>query len=135
MSMTMRLELVPLTVADVDRSLVFYRDVLGFHLDHDVFPGNGMRVVQFTPPGSACSIAFGTGMGVGAPVSNLHLVVDDLEQTRATLVARGLDVTAIHDMGGGVRYAFFADPDENSWALQEIRPGALLPQERAGEEP
>ncbi len=123
----MRLELIPLVVADVDRSIAFYRDVVGFDLDHDVSPGNGMRVVQLTPPGSACSIAFGTGMGGSAPVSNIHLVVDDLELTRATLVSRGLDVSSIHDMGGGVRYAFFADPDANSWALQEIRPGASLP--------
>lgn len=121
----MRLELLPLTVSDVDRSIVFYRDVVGFDLDHDVSPGNGMRVVQLTPPGSACSIAFGTGMGSSAPVSNIHLVVDDLEATRSTLVARGLDVTEIHDMGG-VRYAFFSDPDANSWALQEIPPGASL---------
>ncbi|MGC0369527.1 VOC family protein [Microbacterium sp. SLBN-111] len=123
--MRMRLELLPLTVSDVDRSIVFYRDVVGFDLDHDVSPGNGMRVVQLTPPGSACSIAFGTGMGSSAPVSNIHLVVDDLEATRSTLVARGLDVTEIHDMGG-VRYAFFSDPDANSWALQEIPPGASL---------
>ncbi|WP_022879103.1 VOC family protein [Microbacterium sp. B19] len=123
--MRMRLELLPLTVSDVDRSIAFYRDVVGFDLDHDVSPGNGMRVVQLTPPGSACSIAFGTGMGASAPVSNIHLVVDDLESTRSTLVARGLDVTEIHDMGG-VRYAFFSDPDANSWALQEIPAGASL---------
>ncbi|MXS75311.1 glyoxalase [Microbacterium sp. CSI-V] len=126
--MRMRLELIPLTVSDVDRSIAFYRDVLGFALDHDVSPGNGMRVVQLTPPGSACSIAFGTGMGGGAPVANIHLVVDDLETTRATLVSRGLDVSGIHDMGGGVRYAFFSDPDANTWALQEISPGASLPE-------
>lgn len=120
----MRLELIPLTVSDVDRSLVFYRDALGFQLDHDVSPGNGMRVVQLTPPGSACSIAFGTGMGGGAPVSNIHLVVDDLDAIRETLLSRGVDVTAVQDMGGGVRYAFLRDPDDNSWALQEIRTGA-----------
>ena len=122
----MRLELVPLTVSDVDRSLAFYRDVVGFELDHDVSPGNGMRVVQRTPPGSSCSIAFGTGMGASAPVANIHLVVDDLEAIRATLIGRGLDVSGIRDMGG-VRYAFFSDPDANSWALQEVPPGASLP--------
>lgn len=116
----MSLELVPLTVADVDRSIAFYRDGLGFALDHDVSPGNGMRVVQLTPPGSACSIAFGVGMGGGAPVSNLHLVVDDVDEIRLVLTARGIEVSAVQDMGGGVRYAFFADPDGNSWALQEI---------------
>jgi len=124
----MRLELIPLPVADVDRSIAFYRDQVGFTLDHDVSPGNGMRVVQLTPPGSSCSIAFGTGMVGGAPVSNIHLVVDDVEQARATLLERGVDVGPVRDMGGGVRYAFFADPDGTSWALQEIRPGASLPQ-------
>ena len=124
--MRMRLELIPLTVSDVDRSIAFYRDVVGFELDHDVSPTNGMRVVQLTPPGSACSIAFGTGMGAGAPVAGIHLVVDDLEMTRAALAERGLDTTEIQDMGG-VRYAFFADPDGNSWALQEIRAGASSP--------
>ena len=117
----MRLELIPLTVSDVERSIAFYRDGLGFVLDHDVSPGNGMRVVQLTPPGSACSIAFGVGMGSGAPVSNVHLVVDDVSEARLELAARGIEVSAVQDTGGGVRYAFFADPDGNSWALQEIR--------------
>jgi catechol 2,3-dioxygenase-like lactoylglutathione lyase family enzyme len=122
--MSMRLELVPLTVSDVDRSIAFYRDVVGFALDHDVSPGNGMRVVQLTPPGSACSIAFGTGMGGGAPVSNLHLVVEDIEVERDALVSRGLEIGEVQDLGG-VLYAFFADPDGNSWALQEIRARSL----------
>lgn len=126
--MEMRLELVPLAVSDVDRSIAFYRDVVGFALDHDVSPGNGMRVVQLTPPGSACSIAFGVGMGSGGTVSNIHLVVDHLEATRETLAGRGLEMTPIQGMGGGVRYAFFADPDGNSWALQEINSGATLPE-------
>lgn len=125
--MSMRLELVPLPVSDVDRAISFYRDVVGFVLDHDVSPGNGMRVVQLTPPRSACSISFGVGMGAGTPVSNLHLVVDDLDAVRADLAAKGLEVSPVQDMGGGVRYAFFADHDGNSWALQEIRAGARLP--------
>lgn len=124
----MRLELVPLPVSDVERSIVFYRDRVGFALDHDVSPGNGMRVVQLTPPGSACSIAFGTGMGGGPPVSNLHLVVDDIEAAREELARRGVDVSPVQNLGGGVRYAFFADPDGNSWALQEIAVGASLPE-------
>jgi catechol 2,3-dioxygenase-like lactoylglutathione lyase family enzyme len=121
--MDMRLELVPLPVTDVDRSLAFYRDRVGFVLDHDVEPGNGMRVIQLTPPGSACSIFFGSGMGDSgsAPgsVRNLHLVVDDLAAARAELVERGVEVSAANDMGG-VLYAYFADPDGNSWALQQI---------------
>ena len=119
----MRLELVPLPVADVERSLEFYRDKVGFALDHDVQPGNGMRVVQLTPPGSACSIVI--GIGVTDPsvppgsVRNLHLVVDDIDSTRETLTSRGVEVNSINDMGG-VKYAHFSDPDGNSWELQEI---------------
>ncbi len=120
--MDMRLELVPLPVADVARSKAFYMDGVGFILDHDVEPGNGMRIVQLTPPGSACSIVIGTGMLAdgASPVQGLHLVVDDLELTRGALVDRGISVSDISDMGGGVRYAYFSDPDGNSWALQEI---------------
>ena len=82
--MDMRLELVPLPTSDVDRSKEFYVDRLGFNLDHDVEPGNGMRVVQLTPPGSACSIVVGTGMSDpdGPRVLNLHLVVDDVVAVR-----------------------------------------------------
>ncbi|MCW2695522.1 MAG: Glyoxalase [Modestobacter sp.] len=119
--MDMRLELVPLPTADVDRSKQFYVERVGFGLDHDVEPGNGMRVVQLTPPGSACSIVVGVGMSApDAPrVQNLHLVVDDVEAVRAQLVDRGVEVSAVHDVGG-VKYAWFSDPDGNSWALQEI---------------
>lgn len=119
--MDMRLELVPLPTSDVDRSKQFYVERLGFTLDHDVQPGNGMRIVQLTPPGSACSIVVGVGMGEpDAPrVQNLHLVVDDVEQARSLLAGNGVDVSAVNDMGG-VKYAFFADPDGNSWALQEL---------------
>jgi len=120
--MDMRLELVPLVSADVDRSKAFYVDQLGFNLDHDVEPGNGMRIVQLTPPGSACSIVVGTGMGdpTAAPVHGLHLVVDDVAAARQLLIGNGVDVSDVSDMGGGVRYAYFSDPDGNSWALQQI---------------
>jgi predicted enzyme related to lactoylglutathione lyase len=121
--MDMRLELVPLPASDVDRSLTFYVEQVGFHLDHDVEPGNGMRIVQLTPPGSACSVVIGVGMGAAdaPPVSGLHLVVEDVEAARALLSGRGVEVSEVSDMGGGVRYAYFSDPDGNSWALQEIR--------------
>jgi predicted enzyme related to lactoylglutathione lyase len=121
-ALDMRLELVPLTTTDVDRSKAFYVDRVGFTLDHDVEPGNGMRVVQLTPPGSACSIVIGVGISEpdAAPVRNLHLVVDDLDVVRAALIGNGVDVSDVSDMGGGVRYAFFSDPDGNSWALQQI---------------
>ncbi|WGL53150.1 VOC family protein [Nocardioides sp. BP30] len=120
--MQMRLELVPLRSTDVDRSKAFYLEQVGFTLDHDVEPGNGMRVVQLTPPGSACSVVVGVGIGDpdAAPVVGLHLVVDDLEAVRDALRGRGVDVSDIQDLGGGVRYAYFSDPDGNSWALQHI---------------
>ncbi|PVZ96300.1 glyoxalase [Amnibacterium flavum] len=119
----MRIELIPLRCTDVDRGLAFYVDRVGFALDHDVQPGNGMRIVQLTPPGSSCSIVIGSGMGMsdGAAVHGIHLVVDDLEAVRSELLSRGVEVSEVSDMGGGVRYAYFEDPDGNSWALQEIR--------------
>jgi predicted enzyme related to lactoylglutathione lyase len=122
--MDMRLELVPLPTKDVERSKQFYVERVGFTLDHDVEPGNGMRVVQLTPPGSACSIVIGVGISdpAAAPVLGLHLVVDDIEQARSLLSGNGVDVSAVNDMGG-VKYAYFSDPDGNSWALQEITRG------------
>jgi predicted enzyme related to lactoylglutathione lyase len=118
----MRLELVPLLSTDVERSKAFYVDRVGFNVDHDVEPGNGMRVVQLTPPGSACSVVIGVGIGDpnAAPVLNLHLVVDDLDAARRTLIGNGVDVSVVNDMGGGIRYAYFSDPDGNSWALQQL---------------
>jgi catechol 2,3-dioxygenase-like lactoylglutathione lyase family enzyme len=119
--MDMRLELVPLPTTDVERSKEFYVDRVGFHLDHDVEPGNGMRIVQLTPPGSACSIAFGVGFSdPDAPrVQGLHLVVDDIEAARAMLLGNGVEASEVNDMGG-VKYVYFSDPDGNSWALQQI---------------
>src|SRR5258708_20380440 len=91
--MDMKLELVPVPVSDVDRAKAFYVDKVGFHLDHDVQPGNGMRVVQLTPPGSACSILLGTGMGEisemkPGSVKGLHLVVAAVRKVREGLAAR-----------------------------------------------
>ncbi len=120
--MDMKLELVPVPVTDVEHSKSFYVDVVGFKLDHDIEPGNGMRIIQLTPPGSACSIVIGTGMGnMSKPgsVQNLHLVVADITAARQQLTIRGLDISEIQDMGG-VQYAYFSDPDGNSWALQQI---------------
>jgi len=123
--MEMKLELVPIPVADVDRAKAFYVDILGFVEDVDVSPADGVRVVQVTPPGSACSIGFGTGLAAydEAPpgsVKALHLVVDDIEAARAELEGRGLDIGPVQDVGGGVRYAGFADPDGNTLTLQEM---------------
>jgi catechol 2,3-dioxygenase-like lactoylglutathione lyase family enzyme len=119
--MDMRLELVPLPTTDVDRSKAFYVDQVGFTLDHDVSPGNGMRVVQLTPPGSACSVVVGVGISdpEAGRVNGLHLVVDDIEAARALLVSSDVDVSEVTDMGG-IKYAYFSDPDGNSWALQEL---------------
>jgi catechol 2,3-dioxygenase-like lactoylglutathione lyase family enzyme len=121
----MKLELVPIPVTDVDRAKAFYVDRLGFVEDVDVRPADGVRVVQLTPPGSACSIGLGTGLPAydDAPpgsVKALHLVVADIEQARAELVGRGVDVGEVVDVGGGVKYAGFADPDGNTLTLQEM---------------
>jgi predicted enzyme related to lactoylglutathione lyase len=122
--MEMKLELVPIPVSDVDRAKAFYGEELGFTVDVDVRPADGVRVVQVTPPGSACSIGFGTGLPVyGAPpgsVRGLHLVVPDIERARAELVERGVDVGDVEDVGGGVRYASLRDPDGNTLTLQEM---------------
>jgi predicted enzyme related to lactoylglutathione lyase len=120
----MKLELVPIPVTDVDRAKAFYAEQLGFVVDVDVRPADGVRVVQLTPPGSACSIGLGTGLAAyDAPpgsVRGLHLVVADIEQARAELVGRGVDVGAVQDVGGGVLYASLEDPDGNTLTLQEM---------------
>lgn len=122
--MEMKLELVPVPVADVDRAKAFYAERLGFVVDVDVRPADGVRVVQLTPPGSACSIGVGTGLAAyeatPGSVRGLHLVVADIEAARAGLVARGVEVGPVQDVGGGVRYAGFSDPDGNGWTLQEM---------------
>ena len=121
--MDMKLELVPIPVTDVDRAKAFYAEQLGFVVDVDVRPAEGIRVVQLTPPGSACSIGLGTGIPVyEAPpgsVRGLHLVVNDIEKARAELIGRGVDVGAVQDLGG-VRYAAFEDPDGNGLTVQEM---------------
>jgi catechol 2,3-dioxygenase-like lactoylglutathione lyase family enzyme len=122
--MEMKLELVVLPVADVDRAKAFFVGALGWTADVDVQPGPGLRVVQVTPPGSACSFGFGAGLDAydGRPgsVQHLHLVVADLEAAREDLLGRGVDVAPIADAGGGVRYAAFRDPDGNGFVLQEM---------------
>lgn len=126
--MDMKLEVIGIPVSDVDRSIAFYRDSVGFGLDHDVQPGPDMRVVQLTPPGSPCSVVFGIGLPLGEPgtTKGLQLVVDDIDAVRDTLVANGLEISDVQQMGPegspGSRFAFFDDPDGNSWAVQEIKP-------------
>lgn len=129
----MKLELVPLPVADVDRAKAFYLDRLGFIEDVDVRPAPGVRVVQLTPPGSACSVSLSEGlpnisdMSPGT-VHGLHLVVSDIDQARQELADRGVDIGPVTDVGGGVRYAWFRDPDGNTLTLQEMpwRTGAAF---------
>jgi catechol 2,3-dioxygenase-like lactoylglutathione lyase family enzyme len=123
--MDMKLELVPIPVSDVDRARAFYVEKLGFNLDHDVQPGNGMRVVQLTPPGSACSIVIGTGMsGISemrpGSIKGLHLVVADINKVCAELAGQGVAVSAVDEYPGGIKYSYFSDLDDNSWVLQEI---------------
>ena len=126
----MKLELVPVPVTDVDLAKAFYEKA-GFHLEVDTRPTDTMRVVQFTPPGSACSIVFGTGMGEitamkPGSVKGLHLVVDDIDIARSALVKRGLEVGEVVDLQG-VKYAQFSDPDGNLWLLQEFPPELRQP--------
>ena len=121
--MELKLELIPVPVADIDRAKAFYTEQVGFRLDHDVRPSATVRVVQLTPPGSACSIVLGEGMGgiVMPPGSlrGLHLVVANIATARAELAGRGVAMGAIRDLGS-IKYAGFEDPDGNTWTLQEI---------------
>ena len=121
--MEMKLELVPVPVTDVDRAKAFYAEQLGFTVDVDVRPADGVRIVQLPPPGSACSLGMGTGIPVyeAAPgsVRGLHLVVDDIGTARGELAGRGVDIGDVEDLGG-VKYAAFSDPDGNTWTLQEM---------------
>jgi catechol 2,3-dioxygenase-like lactoylglutathione lyase family enzyme len=136
-----KLELVLIPVSDVDRAKAFYTEQAGFSLDVDHRAGEEFRVVQMTPPGSACSITIGIGITDAAPGSyrGTHLVVTDIEAARAELVKRGIDVSEIRHMGSSGwepgpdperrdygSFADFKDPDGNSWVLQERRgePGA-----------
>ena len=121
--MDLKLELVPVPVTDVDRAKAFYTDRVGFGVDHDISPADGVRAVQLTPPGSGCSVLLSTGLpGVEmAPGSlrGLHLVVDDLAAVRDGLIGRHLEVSAVEDLGG-MLYAHFHDPDGNTWVLQQM---------------
>jgi catechol 2,3-dioxygenase-like lactoylglutathione lyase family enzyme len=136
--MDYKLELVLIPVSDVDRAKAFYTEQVGFALDVDTTPTEGFRVVQLTPPGSACSITIGTGLTDAAPGSyrGTHLVVGDIEAARAELAGRGVEVSEIRhfDRAAGEwkpgpdpshadynSFADFRDPDGNSWVLQEVR--------------
>jgi catechol 2,3-dioxygenase-like lactoylglutathione lyase family enzyme len=140
--MDYRLELVLVPVSDVDRAKAFYTEKVGFHVDVDHQPNDDFRVVQLTPPGSACSVTIGLGITNADPGSyrGTHLVVADIEAARAELVERGVEVSEIRHMtpagwaagpdpehGDYASFADFADPDGNTWVLQEVRKGKPQP--------
>jgi catechol 2,3-dioxygenase-like lactoylglutathione lyase family enzyme len=124
--MDLKLELVPIPVTDVDRAKTFYTEKIGFNADLDQRFGDTFRVVQLTPPGSACSIAIGNGVIDTPPgsVQGLHLVVSDIRAARAELLDRGVEVGEVDDMSAPgkptVSYAAFKDPDGNGWTLQQL---------------
>ena len=121
--MDMRLELVAVPVSDVDRAKAFYTQKAGFNEDYDHKVSDELRFVQLTPPGSACSIAIGTGLTEPPPppgsVQGMQLVVADIEVAHAELVERGVEVSEVHDFPWG-QFVFFKDPDGNGWSVQAI---------------
>jgi catechol 2,3-dioxygenase-like lactoylglutathione lyase family enzyme len=118
-----KLELVTIPVSDVDRAKSFYVDKIGFNADHDHRVNESLRFVQLTPKGSACSIAFGDGLTTAEPgsIAGLQMVVADIEAAHAELTERDVPVSAIEDLAWG-RFVYFADPDGNQWAVQQLPP-------------
>jgi predicted enzyme related to lactoylglutathione lyase len=119
--MDWKLEVVPIPVSDVDRAKAFYADQVGFVAEVDQQPDEKIRFVQLTPPGSACSIAFGTGIIDSSPgsVRGLQLVVADAHAARAELLERGVEVSDVQVFPWG-SFVFFSDPDGNSWSVQQL---------------
>ena len=119
--MDCKLELVVIPVSDVDRAKAFYTEQVGFNADQDHTVSDEIRFVQITPPGSACSIAFGKGLVEGEPgsVKGLQVVVDDVHAARADLVAGGVDVGEVEVLPWG-SFVYFADPDGNHWSVQQL---------------
>jgi len=121
--MDMKLELVAVPVTDVDRAKAFYVDQVGFHTDHDHQVHEQLRFVQLTPPGSACSVVLGVGVTDMAPGSQrgLQCVVADARAIRAELVGRGVECSEVDEQPWGI-FVHFADPDGNTWSLQQLPP-------------
>jgi catechol 2,3-dioxygenase-like lactoylglutathione lyase family enzyme len=119
--MDIKIELIILPVTNVDRAKHFYADLVGFHVDHDQTVKPGLRFVQLTPAGSACSIAFGEGITDAPPgsVKGMQAVVKDVRAVRADLVKRGVECTEPDEMAWGT-FVFFHDPDGNAWSLQQL---------------
>ena len=121
--MDWKLELVIIPVSDIDRAKAFYTDTAGFNADHDHTVSDEIRFVQLTPPGSACSVAIGKGITDAAPgsVTGMQMVVPDIEAAHDELAKRGAEVSEIQELAWG-RFVFFADPDGNKWAVQQLPP-------------
>lgn len=121
--MDWKLELVAVPVSDVDRAKAFYTDQLGFTADLDRTVSEGLRFVQLTPPGSACSIALGLGITEAEPgsVRGLQLVVEDAHAAHDTLKSAGVEVSDVQEFPWG-SFVFFSDPDGNGWAVQQLPP-------------
>jgi len=121
MKVDFKLELIAVPVSDVDSAKEFYVEKAGFNADEDHTLSDELRFVQLTPPGSACSISIGTGITQMDPgsVEGLQLVVSDIEEARADLAGRGVEVSEVQDFPWG-RFVFFADPDGNKWAVQQL---------------
>jgi len=119
--MQMKLEVVHVPVSDVDRAKAFYTEQIGFNADHDHQVSDELRFVQLTPPGSACSIAIGTGLTQMAPgsIEGLMMVVPDVQAARDELMQRGTDVSEIDVQPWG-SFVYFSDPDGNAWVLQQL---------------
>jgi predicted enzyme related to lactoylglutathione lyase len=119
--MEWKLELVAIPVSDVDRAKDFYTEKVGFNADHDHRISDEVRFVQLTPPGSACSIALGTGISQAEPgsVQGMQMVVADVQAARAELVGRGVEVSEVQEFPWG-SFVFFSDPDGNGWAVQQL---------------
>ena len=119
--MDWKIELVAIPVSDVDRAKAFYTEKVGFNADHDHRVSDEVRFVQLTPPGSACSIALGTGISQSEPgsVQGMQMVVSDINSAYAELVERGVEVSEIQEFDWGL-FVFFSDPDGNGWAVQQI---------------
>jgi catechol 2,3-dioxygenase-like lactoylglutathione lyase family enzyme len=121
--MQMKLELVPVPVTDVDRAIAFYVDKIGFNLDHDHKVQPGLRFVQLTPQGSACSIVIGEGITEMKPGSQqgLQMVIEDAQKAHDELKAKGVEVSDVDVQAWG-NFVYFSDPDGNTWSLQAIPP-------------
>ena len=131
--MNWTLEVIVVPVSDLDRAKAFYTDKLGFNLDHDTTIDDETRIIQLTPPGSGCSVVIGTGVVPDMPpgsIKGLQLVVSDINAAHAQLVERGVEVSEVQKMGENPRpvddpldnvgFVFFADPDGNGWAVQQM---------------